>query len=102
MVHIEIYPISPGCPHPYILAMQNHGLKTPLSFHSFHFRFQITSVVLELGTDTQRCAILHWTSGGGESLVPSPTQLPLAYTAVDLTGDNVPQWSAITPRPTAK
>ena len=34
----------------------------------------MTSIALEMGTDSSRCAILHWIGGGGDAVAPSNAQ----------------------------
>ena len=36
--------------------------------------FQINYVALELGLESARCAILHWTGGGGDAVPPPVCQ----------------------------
>ena len=40
-------------------------------------QFQITAVSVVLGSETDRCAVMRWSGGGGDVVTPGQTALTL-------------------------
>jgi len=57
---------------------------------------EITSVALNLGSEKMRCAVLHWSGGGGDAVAPSDALQKQCHKRTDCPSDQYPiTWSDI-------